>query len=93
MYQEGDWVVTPANNKVGILIKKHWTGVVVDFGESVCLLHPDLVELAPLDIREDDLLAQQVLAVNTDAKAWFGELASRLDVNTLKKKVQVYSPD
>jgi hypothetical protein len=80
-YSEGDWIVDIDTGRVGILAKKHWCEVAIRFGKSaVAIRYPDAVELAPLDIRAEDLIAMQHLAVDTGDFKWFRELGKRLGV-------------
>jgi hypothetical protein len=80
-YSEGDWVVDIDTGRVGILSRKHWCEVAIRFGKSaVAVRYPEAVELAPLDIRKEDLLAMQHMAVETGDKEWFQELAERMGV-------------
>jgi hypothetical protein len=80
----GDWVMEMETKRVGILIQRQWHTVSIRFGNASAIRHPDLVELAPLDIREDDLLAMQHLAVSTGDRGWFDELGGRLKVSAAK---------
>jgi hypothetical protein len=83
-YAEGDWVVDIDTGRVGILAKKHWCEVAIRFGKSaVSIRYPEAVELAPLDIRNEDLLAMQHLAVNSGDREWFCELGKRMGVEML----------
>jgi hypothetical protein len=77
-YAEGDWVMETYTGRVGILVKKNWAELSIRFGKAVAMRHPDMVELAPLDIRQDDLIAMQHLAVETGDKEWFTELSERM---------------
>jgi hypothetical protein len=76
-YQSGDWIVEKDTGRVGIVAKKHWAEVAIYFENAVALRHHDQIELAPLDIQEEDILALQHLAVDTGDEKWFSELAER----------------
>jgi hypothetical protein len=78
MYSEGDWVVEKNTGRVGILRRKHWCEVTVRFGDATAIRHPEEVELAPLDIRKEDILDLQCLTVTLDQREWFEELSERL---------------
>jgi hypothetical protein len=83
-YAEGDWVVDIDTGRVGILSRKHWCEVAIRFGKSaVAVRYPEAVELAPLDIQNEDLLAMQHLAVEMNDKEWFIELGERLGVGVV----------
>jgi hypothetical protein len=79
-YAVGEWVVEKSTGRVGILKNKNWCEVSVRFGNAVAIRYPDEVELAPLDIRKEDLLAMQHLAVETGDYQWFCDLGERLGV-------------
>jgi hypothetical protein len=80
----GDWVMEMETMRVGVLKQIGLFTVSIRFGNASAIKHPALVKLAPLDIREDDLLAMQHLAVSTSDKAWFDELGGRLNVSAAK---------
>jgi hypothetical protein len=80
MYQPGDWVMEKGTGRIGILRKKHWSEVTVQFGNAIALRYHDQIELAPLDIQESDLLAMQHLAVEMKDKEWFEEIKERRDL-------------
>jgi hypothetical protein len=77
----GDWVVEMETKRVGILKQIGLLTVSIRFGNAAAIRHPDLVKLAPLDFREDDLLAMQHLAVGTGDRDWFDELGGRLKLS------------
>jgi hypothetical protein len=87
MYQVGDWVVEKNTGRIGTVAKKHWSEVAVHFGKAVALRYHDQIELAPLDIQAEDLLAMQHLAVDINDKQWFVELGERLncDVKQIRR--------
>jgi hypothetical protein len=78
MYQEGDSVIEKDTGRIGILYKKSWSHVVVRFGPYNTLRYPDMIERAPLDIREEDIISMQHLAVETDDRERFEELGKWL---------------
>jgi hypothetical protein len=78
-YGEGDWVVEIDTGRVGILRRKNWCEVSVRFGKAVALRYPEQVELAPLDIREDDIAAMIDLALATNDEEWFMDLTGRIN--------------
>jgi hypothetical protein len=77
-YAEGDWVMETYTGRVGILIKKNCCEVSIRFGKAAAMRYPEMVELAPLDIRQDDLIAMQHLAVEIGDKEWFTDLGNRM---------------
>jgi hypothetical protein len=79
--EPGDWVIEMETKRVGILKQIGLLTISIRFGNASAIRHPDLVELAPLDIREADLLAMQHLAVSTSDRDWFDELGGRLNVS------------
>jgi hypothetical protein len=79
-YQVGDWVIERDTGRVGICVNKKWCEVSVRFGNARALRYPEELELAPLDIREEDLLTMQHLAVEIKDFTWFKEIGARLEV-------------
>jgi hypothetical protein len=79
--EPGDWVIEMETKRVGILKRIGLLTISIRFGNASAIKHPALVKLAPLDIREDDLLAMQHLAVSTGDRGWFDELGGRLNVS------------
>jgi hypothetical protein len=79
-YAVGDWVREKNTGRVGILKNKKWCEVSVRFGNAVAIRYPDEVELAPLDIKIEDLLSMQHVAVDMGDYEWFCELGKRLEV-------------
>jgi hypothetical protein len=78
MYQEGDWVVDKDTGRVGILKRKTWCEVSIRFKNAVSIRYPEAVELAQLDIRNEDIADMIELALITKDKAWFDELTARM---------------
>jgi hypothetical protein len=79
--KKGDWVIEKATGRVGILKNLSWCEAGIRFGRSAAAIrYPDEIELAPLDIREEDILAMQHIAVEMNDKTWFEELGQRLIV-------------
>jgi hypothetical protein len=74
MYRDGDWVVEVATGRVGYVIKKYWCEVRVKFGRKTEIVYPEMIELAPMYLQQEDFLAMQMLAVNTDDKEWFDQM-------------------
>ncbi|MEH7093970.1 hypothetical protein [Neobacillus vireti] len=82
-YSEGDWVREIDTGRIGICKKKSWCEVSVRFGKAAALRYPEELELAPLDIQNEDLLAMQHLAVEIGDEQWFRELAQKMGVEQL----------
>jgi uncharacterized protein YpiB (UPF0302 family) len=78
MYREGDWVVEIATGRVGYVVKKYWCEVMVKFGRKTEIVYPEMMELAPMELQQEDLLEMQRLAVDTGDKEWFYSLSQRL---------------
>lgn len=78
MFKEGDWIIERAYKLLGTVLKVWPTGVTAKFGEMTAIRSFEHIQLAPLDIQEEDLLAMQHLAVNTGDYQWFCEISERI---------------
>lgn len=78
MYSEGDWIIEKDTGRVGRVCRKSWCEVSVRFGNAVALRYPEDLELAPLEVQEEDIADMIELALATKDKCWFEEL-SKLD--------------
>lgn len=80
MYREGDWIIENVHGLLGQVIRVFPDGVTAHFGGMTAVRSNDNIEIAPLDIREEDILAMQHLAVETNDVEWFKELSKRMEV-------------
>jgi hypothetical protein len=78
MYSEGDWIIEKDTGRVGIVCKKSWCEVSIRFGKAVALRYPEDIELAPLDIKQEDIADMIELSLWTKDKEWFNDLTARL---------------
>ena len=75
----GDWVCTP-NGRFGYVDEVTSFGsfrVILSCGK-VTIFNPEVLEATEEIVLQEDLLAMQLLAVNTNDKAWFSELNERI---------------
>jgi hypothetical protein len=56
MYNDGDWVVEVATGRIGYVLKKYWCEVRVKFGRKTEIVYPEMIELAPMDLQQEDFL-------------------------------------
>jgi hypothetical protein len=80
IYREGDWIIDNESGRLGTVSKVFHSGITARFGEAVAIRKNENITLAPLDIREEDLLSMQYLAVEMDDREWFQQLAQRMGV-------------
>lgn len=80
MYKEGDWIIEKLYGLSGVVLRVFPDGVTARFGDMTALRANINIELAPLEILEEDLLSMQHLAVETGDYKWFCELGERIGV-------------
>ncbi|MBT2727864.1 hypothetical protein J7E63_13035 [Bacillus sp. ISL-75] len=77
-YREGDWIIDKIHGLTGVVLRVFSDGVSARFGTMTAIRSNHNIELAPLDIRNDDLLVMQHLAVDTGDYDWFCKIGERM---------------
>jgi hypothetical protein len=80
MFKEGDWIIDKEHGLHGNVLRVFPDGVTARFGGMTAIRANHNIELAPIDIQDEDLLAMQHLAVEIGDYEWFCELGTRLEV-------------
>jgi hypothetical protein len=78
MFKAGDWIIDKINGSLGTVVCVYTDGVTAKFGRMSAIKENSKIELAPLDIRQDDLIVMQHMAVETKDKEWFKDLGNRM---------------
>jgi hypothetical protein len=78
MFKAGDWIIDKIRGSLGTVVCVYTDGVSAKFGRMSAMKANLDIELAPLDIRQDDVIAMQHLAVEIGDKEWFTELGNRM---------------
>lgn len=81
MYREGSWIIDKKyGGDVGTVSNVFLDGVTARFGNRVAIRTFEDIELAPLNIQQEDMAAMIDLALATNDKDWFSELVKKMGV-------------
>lgn len=84
MFKEGDWIIDKKyGGVVGTVSNVFLDGVTARFGNMAVIRTFENIELAPLDIKPEDVASMIDLALLTKDHEWFSELTRRAGNGTV----------
>lgn len=76
---KGAWIIDKKYGEIGTVSNVFEDGVTARFGNRVAIKTFQEVELAPMDIREEDYASLIDLALATNDREWFTSLTKRMN--------------